>query len=304
MEMSMQHRPIAGASFGVEILGFDPAASLSDDDVAELNALFDRHRLLLFRGGDVGAEAHVALVNAIEPVVREGAGEQLYSINSTTRKDAYIPGRAGIPFHADYLFTDHGPVQVVSLAALELELDEPTRFADNVAAARRLTPAMRARLEGMVLVHCQSWATDEEGNLIESPSRMHVSDMAHLPPNNYNVGRSPALVRHPRTGETTLMHSPIMTSHVEGMSNEASEAFFDELQAFQFLPEDCYTHAWKEGDLVIWDNIALQHGRPAIREIGERMLRRVAGNRVSVAEVMAGVVPQRAANVTAPQVVA
>lgn len=296
--MSMQHRPIAGAPFGVEILGFDPHQALSDDDVRQLNALFDRHRLLLFRGDDVGPEAHVALVGAIEPVVREGAGDRMYSINSTTRADAYIPGRAGIPFHADYLFTDHGPVQVVSLAALELELDEPTLFADNVAAARRLSPAMRARLEDMVLVHCQSWATDDEGNLIESPSRMHVSDMAHLPANAYNVGRSPALIRHPRTGEETLMHSPIMTSHVEGMSNEDSEAFFEELQAFQYRPEDCYTHPWQEGDLVIWDNVALQHGRPPIREVGERMLRRVAGNRVSVAEVMAGVVPARAANVT------
>jgi alpha-ketoglutarate-dependent taurine dioxygenase len=40
---------------------------------------------------------------------------------------------------------------------------------------------------------------------------------------------------------------------------------------------NAYEHEWREGDLVVWDNLALQHSRRAIPlSRGERTFRRVA----------------------------
>ena len=36
-----------------------------------------------------------------------------------------------------------------------------------------------------------------------------------------------------------------------------------------------YEHHWRNGDLVIWDNVALQHARPPIADGTRRTLRRV-----------------------------
>lgn len=294
----MRYEPIADAPFGVRILDFDPHEGLSGEDMQLLNRLFDRHRLILLRGNDVGSDAHIALVNAIEPAVREGAADALFSINSTVRKDAYIPGRAALPFHSDYLFSSHGPIQVVSLAALELEIGEPTMFTDSVAAVRRLPPELKARLAEMELVQCQSWAVDVSGDFTELPRRLQVSHFDDIPREQLSIALSPALRSHPRTGEEVLMHSECMTSHVSSLGEKDSVPFFDLVMRYQYDPADTYTHHWREGDLVIWDNFALQHGRPALARSGERLLRRVAGNRVPIGEVMDGIVPGRAANVT------
>jgi alpha-ketoglutarate-dependent taurine dioxygenase len=34
-------------------------------------------------------------------------------------------------------------------------------------------------------------------------------------------------------------------------------------------------HEWQEGDLVVWDNHAVQHGRPEVGDSEARTLRRV-----------------------------
>ena len=47
---------------------------------------------------------------------------------------------------------------------------------------------------------------------------------------------------------------------------------FDHLYA----PANVYRHRWRNGDLVIWDNIALQHARPDQSATPRRRLRRVA----------------------------
>ena len=53
-----------------------------------------------------------------------------------------------------------------------------------------------------------------------------------------------------------------MTSRVLGLSSEESDAFLDELYGHLYAPDNVYTHHWQRNDVIIWDNIALHHGRP------------------------------------------
>ena len=55
-------------------------------------------------------------------------------------------------------------------------------------------------------------------------------------------------------------------------------ALIEELYAFLYhSPGErfTYVHEWREGDLVIWDNHAVQHGRPEVGDRDARTLRRV-----------------------------
>lgn len=52
----------------------------------------------------------------------------------------------------------------------------------------------------------------------------------------------------------------------------------DLIGQFVACPSAVLQHDWREGDLVIWDNVALQHGRGIVTlDEPERTLRKVGG---------------------------
>jgi taurine dioxygenase len=64
---------------------------------------------------------------------------------------------------------------------------------------------------------------------------------------------------HPVTGRQGLFINEGHTSHLTGMSRQDSDARLAKLYAHIVQPAFIYTHHWQAGDLLMWDNIALQH---------------------------------------------
>jgi taurine dioxygenase len=50
----------------------------------------------------------------------------------------------------------------------------------------------------------------------------------------------------------------------------------DELIGYLWEPDHLYEHHWRDGDLVIWDNVALVHGRDDTSAGGARTLQRAS----------------------------
>ena len=83
--------------------------------------------------------------------------------------------------------------------------------------------------------------------------------------------------RHPRTGQPILYVCEQMTKEVVGYSPGDSERLLEELFAHLYDPATRWDHHWRNGDLVIWDNVAVQHARQNVRTDGPaRTLRKVA----------------------------
>ena len=55
---------------------------------------------------------------------------------------------------------------------------------------------------------------------------------------------------------------------VEGMDLDEGKALLAELLAHATQPEFVYTHHWRPGDLIVWDNRALLHRALANYEMG------------------------------------
>ena len=71
------------------------------------------------------------------------------------------------------------------------------------------------------------------------------------------------------------------------MTTRESEGLLEYLTRHAHREEFCYTHRWRPGDIVMWDNRAAQHYPVNNRPEGEdrRMWRvTVAGDRPSFAE--------------------
>jgi len=267
---------------GVRVTGLDPTRPIAAADADTLREALRRHRLLLLRQGPIVEADHVRLMAALGNVIVEASGRGAVSY-VTAGPDGYVAGATRILFHSDGQFTDFGALQAISLYATAMERDEPTIFADMVAATRRLPAELRARVAERDIMQCVDLS------LYYETGRYRLSAKSPLTPEE-QFGRSihPMLGKHRDTGEEMLNVSELFTSHVVGMDDEESDRLFDMLARYQYDPEYLYCHHWQLDDLVIWDNLALQHSRDALDAPSGRTLRRVSINPYDNAAMQAG----------------
>ncbi len=63
-----------------------------------------------------------------------------------------------------------------------------------------------------------------------------------------------------------------------GLSPAENEELLEELFTHLYAPEHQLVHGWFQNDLVVWDNIAVQHARgPVALDGPERTLRKITG---------------------------
>ena len=66
-----------------------------------------------------------------------------------------------------------------------------------------------------------------------------------------------------------------MTEEIIGLKESESREILEKLYEKIEDPDICYTHVWRPGDLLMWDNRCLQHARTDFPTSQRRLLRRV-----------------------------
>ena len=227
---------------------------------------------MLFRGQQLSGERQVEVLSWFGPVLAEKMGA--YGYVSNVIEGAVVP-EGGLSFHSDFAFTPD-PLEGISLHAIAVPASgAPTRFADAVRVVDRLSADLRARLERARILNVFDFGAPADG-------RMRVADLAPGSPSCVHD----AIGRHRITGEPVVLAGEMHTDCVLGMGPDESEALLDELFAHLYAPDNVYEHEWAVGDLVIWDNLALQHGRPAFPDDEERTLQRVVLGTKGAAEIV------------------
>jgi taurine dioxygenase len=84
----------------------------------------------------------------------------------------------------------------------------------------------------------------------------------------------PAILRHPGNGRATLYLGRRRNSYVEGYSRAESDAVLEALWAHVTEPRFVYEHAWRKGDLVMWDNRSTMHRRDPFDAAARRVMHR------------------------------
>ena len=105
---------------------------------------------------------------------------------------------------------------------------------------------------------------------------------------------------HPITHTPFIPVSPQQASHFVGRTEAESDELLDEIFAYLYADRFVYEHDWVKDDLIIWDNITLQHGRRENAPDARRCLRRITMNDVSMQELLAGTENNRAATAGSP----
>ena len=84
----------------------------------------------------------------------------------------------------------------------------------------------------------------------------------------------PLVCIHPATGRRMLYLGRRRNAYLVGLELSQSEALLDELWSFVDRPEFAWEHAWRVGDLVLWDNRCTMHRRDAFDPNSRRIMHR------------------------------
>jgi alpha-ketoglutarate-dependent taurine dioxygenase len=278
--------------FGAEVVGWDGSRRVSAEAAAQLRELLDEHQLLLFRGFEADVDAHLAVMRSFGPLCAEGVDERPWSVISNVdtstpdvfRRAADTGGfQSRLLFHQDYTWSPW-PHTHLSLYAAELQGEiAATVFASNQGGYRALTDEQRRSYAGLHVMHAFELHKDPES---DEARRNRITDPAAL--GRFGRTVQPMIRQHPRTGAELLYVTELFSSHIAEMPfSDEGEAVLQAAYMALYSDGTFYEHEWRQHDLLIWDNIGLQHARGPVRAGARRTLRRAAVNEKSLADVFA-----------------
>jgi len=150
-------------------------------------------------------------------------------------------------FHHDMIHRE-----VPSKGTLLYSVEIPTHggetlFASGYAAYETLDPELRNRLEGKrALNHYNYGQQNRDG----SGGTEAFTEWVH-----------PVFRTHEDTGRKAVYVNRLMTMHIVDMDRAESDELLGALFDHAEKPEFIYEHAWRLGDLLLWDNRCSSHAR-------------------------------------------
>jgi alpha-ketoglutarate-dependent taurine dioxygenase len=269
--------------FGAEVTGLDPTTPLTPQVASQLRDLFKQRGMLVFP--DLRPDARFQTWLAEQMVSEEPVDpaqlhvDELHQVSNVEKIAAVPLGR--IMFHSDTMWEEDGCKAISLYGKVVSPGAIPTMFVSIANAWRTLPADLKARVEGRYAIHCPD-ATDQRKTYISD-------DVMVVDFGSKQQLRLPIAYTHPRTGETLLYVSPQLTHHIEGMDPEESEELLNALFDHMYAPQNIFTYHWREGDLLVWDNLTMQHARADLRaDEAPRTLRKTLVPAYMVAEAQTG----------------
>ena len=267
-----------GKHLGAQISGVDLSKPLDDDTFRQVADAFFDNEVVFFRDQKLTPEQQIEFTRrfgVLEQHVRKesrlaGYPEILIISNLVDEKGNAIGSQdAGRFWHSDLSYKKE-PSMLSALYSVEVPTTKDgkvlgdTSFASTTAAYEALPEETKRRIDGLKNVHSYRFyrsknieAQNEErargGRVVQE----HVLTEEQL--KSVPDVETPVVRTHPVTKRKGLFVNEAHTSHIVGMSAEESQKLLSELYAHVIKPEFVYTHSWRPGDLLMWDNAAVQH---------------------------------------------
>jgi alpha-ketoglutarate-dependent 2,4-dichlorophenoxyacetate dioxygenase len=167
-------------------------------------------------------------------------------------------------WHTDASFVDPPGRYSMLSAKVVPPVAADTEFADMRAAYDALPAELRARLEGLRVHHSIAHSRQTLGFEFSEDEQERLKGAVH-----------PLVRTIPRSGRQSL-YVASHASRILGWPVPEGRLLLRDLIEHATQPEFVYRHAWRVGDLVIWDNRATMHrARPFEDTTYRRELRRV-----------------------------
>lgn len=255
-------------ALGVELSGIDLREEQPDDVKAAAVAAWREHLLVLVRDQHIDIDEQSRFVSWFGPIDTNGyaAGfdpgvPEMYISN--TRPDGVA--RAGsLLKHQDHCFFDKVLPGICLYAEEVPSTGGDTIFVNSQRAYGRLPDSLRLRIAGLDAIHTYDYRNDY------GTHRFRIADCPGAP-----TAVHPVVMTHPGSNQPILFVNELMTDSIVGFQPDASEELLQTLWSYLDDPAVQYRHRWHPGDLILWDNRCLQHGRTEFAPDARRSLRRL-----------------------------
>ena len=270
---ALQLRPLS-KHIGCEVKGIDLREPVAQAAASTIYRAWLDHAVVLFRDQDLSQEDLIrvtGIFGEFAPLGRpahtlpKGFAKILPNIMliSNIRENGETIGAlpdGEMLFHHDTIHRDE-PHKATLLYSVEIPTyGGDTLFASGTAAYDALDPTIKRKLEGLKAVNYYVY------NSVKRNDKQAVdaaSQAVH-----------PIVRTHEETGRKALYVNRLMSVRIEGMQEAESDATLDFLFDHSEKSEFVYSHVWRKGDLIIWDNRCSSHARTDFPSDQRRLLLR------------------------------
>lgn len=292
--MDIQYRSLHPL-FAAEVTGLDLRTVESSDALDSIRAGMDRYAVLVFRDQPLSDADQLAFAQRLDGALHSKTGisalqknrfgnEALTDISNVTdtgdimeqqdRRRAY--SLANRLWHADATFQDPPGRYSLLHARVIPPVDANTEFCDERAAYDELPEAIKSQIADLQAHHSIAYSRQTLGFEFSEDEKDKLKGAIH-----------PLVRTLPRTGRKTLY----LASHafrIIGWPVPDARLLLRDLIEHATQRRYVYSHVWRPGDLVIWDNRCTMH-RATPFEDGryKRELRRVTTLDIEATEAAA-----------------
>ncbi len=252
--------------FVAEVSPVDLRRAHDGETLAEIRAGMDAHAILVFRDQPFTDDEQLAFAQRLDGQLHTRTGsaalgksrlgdEALSDISnvaadgailgSTDRRRMYTLGNR--LWHTDASFVDPPGRYSMLSAKVVPAVAADTEFADMRSAYDTLPDETKARLEGLRVHHSIAHSRQTLGFEFSAEEQEKLPGAVH-----------PLVRTLPRSGRRSLY----LASHASRILDwpvPEGRLLLRDLMEHATRPELVYRHAWRVGDLVIWDNRATMH---------------------------------------------
>lgn len=252
--------------FGLVVHDLDLREISNDHLFGEIKQAFETHSALLFPAQQINDEDHIRVAKLFGPLENREAmasgRDVTFKISpvSNENDNGVNPAesletlnlQANMLWHTDSTFLPVPALVNILTATVVPSTGGQTELASTRTGWAEMPIDLKRKLEDAVIWH----------RLSHSRSKISA-ELAALPVMNAWPDRPwRSLWKNPHTNENALY----IASHafaIEGLGLEEGEALIEEAIAFCTREENVYSHQWKVGDVLIWDERAMLHrGQP------------------------------------------
>ncbi len=258
MQVNQLHERFVG-----EILGVDTSVPPSPEVIDAVEAAMARYAVCVIRGASLNDADHIRFSRAFGPLELPPNGgkriaPEIYDVGNLAPDGEIRQPNPGGPqpidferFHTDSPFNTLPTKWSLLLGHIVPPEGANTEFVDMRAVYDDLPPEMKSRIGNLMVEHDMFRALERTGvRFGDEQMRKNFPGVAH------------PLVRESASGRKALYMGWHATA-VVGWSDEASHKLLDELFAIATQPRYVYSHRWRQGDMLIWDNRCTMHSATA-----------------------------------------
>ena len=269
--------------FAAEARGVDLAALRDPGALAEIRAAMHRFAVLVFRDQRLDDRSQVEFAGRLDGQLHSKTGisalaanrfgnEALTDVSNVDENGQVLPpddrrrhySLANRLWHTDASFVDPPGRYSMLSARIVPPVGADTEFADMRAAWDALPETLKQRCEGLRVHHSIAHSRQTLGFEFSPEEAERLRGV-----------EQPLVRTNPVTGRRSL-YLASHASRIVGWPVPEGRLLLRDLVEHATRREFVFSHSWREGDLVIWDNLATMHRATPFEDARyRRELRRV-----------------------------